>query len=67
MIDDRRHPLAEFAEDGKRPPQMWAAQEWRVYLDSDEAIEVAIRYVEDNPVKEGKAKQDWSFDEEHLV
>jgi len=35
--------------------------EWKVYLDSEEAIEDAIQYVEDNPTKEGKRKQSWSF------
>jgi hypothetical protein len=32
-----------------------------VYLDSEEAIEQAIRYVEDNPEKEGLRRQTWSF------
>jgi len=32
-----------------------------VFLDSEEAIEAAIRYVEENPVREGKRRQNWSF------
>jgi hypothetical protein len=32
-----------------------------VFLDSEEALETAIRYVEDNPLKEGKRRQKWSF------
>jgi hypothetical protein len=32
-----------------------------VFLDSDEDIRRAIRYVEENPVKEGKPRQLWSF------
>ncbi len=36
-------------------------QEWKVFLDTEEAIEDAIRYVEDNPEKEGKPKQSWPF------
>jgi REP element-mobilizing transposase RayT len=56
------HPLARFAEAGsKKTPSMWAESQWKVYLDSEEAIEAAIRYVEDNPGKEGKAHQKWSF------
>ena len=55
------HPLAEYAEPGKRPPRMWAAGEWKVFLDSEEEVEEAIRYVEANPEKEGKRKQHWSF------
>lgn len=55
------HPRANLAEvDGKLAP-MWAVHQWKVYLDSEEAIECAIRYVEDNPVKEGKPRQSWSF------
>jgi hypothetical protein len=40
---------------------MWAAHEWKVYLDSEEAIENAIAYVNGNPAKEGKPRQRWSF------
>ena len=58
---DGRHPMAAQAEPGRRPPRMWAAHEWKVYLDSEEAIEDAVRYVEENPVKEGKSKQEWPF------
>jgi hypothetical protein len=36
-------------------------QKWKVYLDSEESIENAIRYVEENPVKENKRIQKWSF------
>jgi len=32
-----------------------------VFLDSDEAIQNAIRYVEENPEKEGKPRQHGSF------
>jgi REP element-mobilizing transposase RayT len=61
IIEEDRHPLAAYAEEGKRPPRMWAAKEWKVYLDSEQAIEDAIRYVEENPEKEGKPRQSWSF------
>ena len=61
IVEDGRHPLAKYAEPEERPPRMWSAQLWKVYLDSDEAIETAIRYVEENPEKEGKLKQEWTF------
>jgi REP element-mobilizing transposase RayT len=61
LIEDRQHPLAAYAEPGDRPPRMWSAREWKVFLDSEEAIENAIRYVEENPEKEGKKRQCWSF------
>jgi len=55
------HPLAEFAETKGKLPSMWGEQQWKVYLDTEEAIKNAIRYVEDNPVKEGMPPQKWSF------
>jgi len=35
---------------------MWAAHEWKVYLDSEEAIENVMQYVDDKPIKEDKPK-----------
>ncbi|NLS97752.1 MAG: hypothetical protein GXX96_36895 [Planctomycetaceae bacterium] len=61
LLKENSHPLAAHASSGNRPPRMWAEHEWKVYLDSEEAIEDAIRYVDDNPVKEGKPSQRWSF------
>jgi len=61
LIDRNLHPLAAFAEPGLRPPKMWARRLWKVYLDSEEAILNAMRYVVDNPTNEGKPQQTWSF------
>jgi REP element-mobilizing transposase RayT len=54
------HPLAAYAGDD-RSPTPWADRRWKVFLDTEEAIEDAIEYVEQNPVKEGKPRQRWSF------
>ncbi|MCC6511875.1 MAG: hypothetical protein IT423_22440 [Pirellulaceae bacterium] len=61
LLDDNLHPLAQYAQAGKRPPGMWARHQWKVYLDSDDQIENAIAYVNDNPIKEGKPPQNWSW------
>lgn len=61
LIDEGRHPLAAYAKVGERPPRMWAERPWKIFLDSEEAIENAIVYVENNPVQEGKPKQRWTF------
>jgi len=61
IVRDGRHPLADYQGDGGRPPKMWAERLWKVYLDSEEQIENAIRYVEDNPEEEGKPRQHWKF------
>lgn len=61
MIRDGHHPLADYQEDGHRYPKMWAEKRWKVFLDSEEQIENAIRYVEENPEEEGKPRQHWKF------
>ena len=61
IIDEGRHPLVEYAKPKQRPPRMWAAHAWKVYLNSEEAIENTIHYVEDNREKENKVKQKWEF------
>jgi REP element-mobilizing transposase RayT len=40
---------------------LWGEHGWNVYLESIEAVKRAIRYVNDNPIKEGKRRQNWSF------
>ncbi len=55
------HPQASFVNANGRLPSMWATGRCKVFLDSEEAIEAAIRYVEENPEKEGKPPQKWSF------
>ncbi len=58
---DKRHPLSAFAVPVKRAPSPWGERGWKVFLDSEEDIWRAIRYVENNPLKEGKPRQTWSF------
>ncbi len=55
------HPLSEQIDTKGRMPTPWAHREWKVFLDSEEAIENAIRYVEENPIKEEQPTQKWSF------
>jgi len=38
---------------------IWTDHGWNVYLDSDADVERAIRYVEGNPLREGKPRQRW--------
>ncbi len=40
---------------------VWADGSWAVFLDSVEDIERAIRYVVNNPVRDGFKRQHWSF------
>lgn len=60
LTQQNLHPLQTHAING-RPPRPWAESLWKIYLDTEEQIETAIRYVEENPVKEGKPRQNWRF------
>jgi len=40
---------------------VWGEHGWNVFLNDADAVEGAIQYVEDNPPKEGKRLQRWSF------
>jgi REP element-mobilizing transposase RayT len=55
------HPQSRYVDAKGKLPSMWEEKLWKVYLNNEEAIRAAIRYVEDNPVKEGKPPQKWSF------
>ena len=55
------HPQSPYANAKGKIPSMWAEQQWKVYLDDETAIDNAIHYVEENPLKEGKPRQEWSF------
>lgn len=64
IITEGIHPLAAYRKPQsppRRPPKMWARGEWKVFLDSIDDVLRAIRYVEENPLKEGKERQRWSF------
>jgi REP element-mobilizing transposase RayT len=45
----------------------WVQQCWIVYLDKPAEVRRAIRYVEENPVKERKRLQKWSFVTEYAL
>ena len=50
-------------EENAHPPAAtpWGDSCWKVFLEDDESLCRAIRYVEENPMKEGKKPQRWSF------
>ena len=61
LIADGWHPFAEMRGEDGRLPSVWTRRAWKVFLFSAEDVDRAIRYVRENPVKEGKKTQDWSF------
>lgn len=61
LLADNLHPLASCRGPDGRAPRCWAQGLWKVFLDSGEAVEQSVHYVEQNPPKEGKPPQRWSF------
>jgi REP element-mobilizing transposase RayT len=61
LIAEQLHPFQALADEQGKVPTCWARKCWKVFLDDVAAIERAIRYVEENPVKEGKRRQRWKF------
>jgi hypothetical protein len=49
--------------EGERP--VWARKSWAVFLDAPTDMRRAIAYVENNPRKEQKPRQRWSFVEKY--
>jgi REP element-mobilizing transposase RayT len=54
------HPFAHMKDKKGWTPKCFARGEWKVFLDPLD-VPRAIEYVEDNPDKEGKKRQRWSF------
>jgi REP element-mobilizing transposase RayT len=62
LVQAGLHPLSEFVDANSSPlPSPRARKCWKVFLNSDGQIRRAIRYVEQNPVKDRKRPQRWSF------
>lgn len=57
LSEEGIHPLAAY----EGPPKPWARNGWKNFIDSEEELRCCIRYVEENPIKEGKPTQRWSF------
>lgn len=62
LIREDRHPMRNAPGTKEGPlPSPWARSCWKVFLNDADGIERAIRYVGDNPPKEGKRLQRWTF------
>lgn len=58
---DGLHPLATYQRGSKSPPTPWSRGGWQVYLNSNDDVQRAVTYVEQNPIREGLNRQRWSF------
>jgi REP element-mobilizing transposase RayT len=61
LMEEGIHPFRRLPLKNGRPPKCFARGQWAVYLDAPRDVRRAIRYVEENPVREGKPRQRWSF------
>ena len=61
------HPHEAFKKPDGRVHGCWGRGEWKVFLNTEADIRRAIRYVEDNPLKENKRRQNWKFVTPYLV
>jgi len=60
LIEERCHPFADRPDARGRLPKVFVRGYWSVYLD-EENVERKIRYVEQNPVRDGLRAQNWKF------
>jgi hypothetical protein len=63
---DGLHPFERHVRPDGSVPSVWAEGLWKVFLFTDEDIRRAIRYVEDNPLREGMPRQEWWFVTKYL-
>lgn len=60
LIEEKLHPFQGMVDHRGRTPKCFAQGQWKVYLDHAD-VPRANRYVENNPLKEGKPMQNWLF------
>jgi REP element-mobilizing transposase RayT len=61
LVAAKLHPFLDEMDDGGQVPKCWQEKQWPVFKYDPVSVRRAIKYVEDNPVKEGKKRQVWSF------
>lgn len=61
LLAEGLHPFQDQREPSGKPPPAWVRHGWKVFLDTNEDIQRAIRYVEQNPIKQRRAPQTWGF------
>ena len=61
LKDDRIHPFASFLGRRGALPSVFSGSLWKCFIDNEEYFSRAVEYVHENPLKEGKKRQHWSF------
>jgi REP element-mobilizing transposase RayT len=61
LMSEHIHPLAGYADEGRRCPSPWGKGCWKKFLNTSDDVLRAIRYVQANPLKDGRPRQNWKF------
>ena len=61
LSDEGLNPFTDQPYKDGSIPTPWTRKSWSCFLDSQEDIHRAVQYVRENPTKEGKPEQKWSF------
>lgn len=61
LTEQGLHPMRRHLAASQKLPSPWATGLWKVFLDSHADIDRSINYVNDNPTREGRRAQNWSF------
>jgi REP element-mobilizing transposase RayT len=59
LIAEEIHPLAAHRTAKGSYPKAFARGQWKCFIDNQAYLRSAIRYVEENPIKEGMRRQVW--------
>jgi hypothetical protein len=60
MLAEKCHPFGSYVEQGRKLPKCFVRGQWSRFL-VPEDVAGAIKYVEDNPVRQGLQPQQWRF------
>ena len=58
---ENRHPFGHLANERGKVPKAFSRGEWAVFLGTPGDVRRAIRYVEQNPTRDGYKPQTWPF------
>lgn len=55
------NPMSEYRTKTGAVPSPWAHGHWMVFIDSERHLKNSVVYAENNPIRERKNRQKWSF------
>jgi REP element-mobilizing transposase RayT len=66
LIEEDLHPFKDEPYLNGRLPSPWTRHAWAPFLWTEEDVQRAIRYVENNPPRDGLKAQRWNFLTSHM-